>query len=65
MSLDECLRDRAKRQEAVNRNRVRVGIGDEWFNNVLRDREVKDELNKLEVRGTFVMRVDEVGVHFD
>ena len=53
MSLEECLTDRAKRQEALAKGRFVVEIdhggAERWTS------DVRDALRRLEVEGSFVM----------
>jgi hypothetical protein len=62
MSLEECLRDRDKRQEAVSRGRFRVGLN--WEVAERWPVGVREALSGMEgrTRDGFVMRVTEEGV---
>ena len=60
MTLDECLRDREKRQEAVMKGRFAVGL--DWEGSNMWPHGVKDVMNGMEGRGGFVVRITENGL---
>ncbi len=60
MSLDGCLRDREKRQEAVKTGRFAVGLNLEGSG--MWPGGVRDVVNTLRGRGGFVVRIDEKGL---
>jgi hypothetical protein len=65
MSVQECLRDRNQRSEAVGKGRIRVRVNDSWLERVVRDREVRDRLVSIKNEGGFVLKVDEHSVSIE
>lgn len=63
MSLEQCLRDREKRQEAVGKGRFVVSV--DWKGSERWDAGVRQKLGELEDKGRCGMRVWEGGVEVD
>ena len=60
MTLDECLRDREKRQEAVVKGRFAVGL--DWEGSGMWPPGIRNVVNGMEGRGGFVVRINEKGM---
>ena len=61
MTLDECVRDSEKRQEAVVKGRFAVGL--DWKGSGMWPPGVKDVvMGGMEGRGAFVVRIGELGL---
>ncbi len=64
MSLDECLRDRDKRQETVSKARVKVGPDLEGAESEIWRMGVRKRVMAVEGRGSFIMGLAEKGFEF-
>ena len=60
MTLEECLRDREKRQESVLKGRFAVDLN--WEGSDMWPVSVRDAVGEMERRGGFVVRITEKGL---
>jgi Rad51 len=60
MTLEDCLRDKDSRQEAVSKGRFGVGVN--WEGAEGWPAGVRDAMKEMRGRGSFVVRIDEWGM---
>ena len=60
MTLEECLRDREKRQESIRKGRFAVDLN--WEGSDMWPVGVRDAVGEMERRGGFVVRITERGL---